>query len=277
MTSQPLSHKEEYAKKRRKKFLLKYGLILFIFVCLFFGLVFLSRMDRFRVSNIKLSGGSLVTESDVSEATKGFLLGNYLWFFPKNNDLLYPKDDLQIFLKDKFKRIDNISVSLNDFKTLNIVITERSLNSLWCDNLPDSGLQENCYFMDGNGLIFTEAPQFSGDAYFKYYGLVPTSTLPIGSQYIVPTSLFKDFTEFIRRVDKLSLHPISLIAKDDGQFILNLSDGGSIYIGMKEPLSKTADNLEALLGTISATTTYSSLKIDYIDLRFGNKLYYKLK
>lgn len=277
---QPLSHHEEHKRRKRKARLIKFSLVFFLLLAIFVGLILLSRIQKFRVSTVELTGGTLVTQDEVSSATKDFLSGNYFWFFPKNNDLLYSRGALQNFLKDKFKRIDSISVSLKGFKTLEISITERNLNSLWCDGTPDSdssaaaSADEHCYFMDEKGLIFSDAPYFSGDAYFKYYGLVSTST-PIGQQYI-DQSMFEDLSGFITRAQSLSLYPIYLFATGDGQFTVGLANGGYIYISTEEPISKSADNLQALLGTISATAT-TTLNFDYIDLRFGNKLFYKLK
>ena len=283
MSSQPLSHREEYLKKKRKAALIKYGLILLLCVTVFIGLVLISRIPKFRISTINLSGEILVSKDDVSNATKNFLSGNYIWLFPKNNFLLYPHNELEQMLKEKFQRINTISINIKNFQNLEIKITERNLNALWCDGVPSGGefgdapAPEKCYFMDKNGLIFSEAPDFSGDAYFKYYGEVSATNTPIGTKYIASADLFKDISNFITRVQDISLHPIYLINTEAGQFTLGLLGGGKIYIDTKDSLSKTADNLQALLGTISATTTFSALNFDYIDLRFGNKLFYKLK
>ncbi len=190
--------------------------------------------------------------------------------------MLYQHNSLQNFLAEKFQRIDTISVHLKNSQTLSIAITERPLTALWCSGMPEDVPAGVCYFMDDNGLIFAESPDFSGDAYFKYYGRVASSTTPIGTQYIASTTLFKDFGKFIKRAQDLSLHPIYLQSTGDEQFTVGLAGGGYIYIDTKEPLAKSADNLQALLGTISATAT-TTLNFDYIDLRFGNKLYYKLE
>ncbi len=69
-----------------------------------------------------------------------------------------------------------------------------------------------------------------------------------------------------------------LVAKEGDEFSLVVSGGGEIYFDIKESLSKVADNLEALLRTPElATSTSRDLPVEYIDMRFGNKLFYKLK
>jgi hypothetical protein len=275
MISKFLSSREEYLKKKRKARLLKLALALFLSTAIFAGLVFLSRLQKFRIAEFDVSGNVLVSANDVSIAAQNFLSGNYFWFFPKNNDLLYSRHGLEKTLSEKFRRIAGVSVHLKNFRTLSIAITERSLNALWCDGEPNSVLPENCWFMDDNGLIFAPAPQFSGDAYFKYYGLVSATTSPIGQPYLASTTEFQSLTEFVKRADDFSLQPIYLQDAGQGQFIVGLSGGGQIYIDANQSLSKEGDNLEALLGIFSASTT--PLDFDYIDLRFGDKLYYKMK
>ncbi|KKR45640.1 MAG: hypothetical protein A3G47_01510 [Candidatus Zambryskibacteria bacterium RIFCSPLOWO2_12_FULL_39_45] len=285
MITQSSSHlRKEYLKQKRNRKLARYALFFLIFVFFLSLISYLAHRPSIRISKIELLGGVLITEPDVSVKSLEYLQGSYLWLFPKNNVLLYPRAKLENYLKETFKRILTIDISSKDFNILVIDITERKPVALWCDEVPtyagEAGSEPttaNCYFMDSNGTIFTEAPQFSGDAYFKYYGLVATST-PIGSHYIASSTEFIAVSDFIETARSLSLQPIHLIAKDGGEFSLVLANGGQIYFDTKESLTLAGQNLEALLRTpaLSATPP-DKLPIDYIDLRYGNKLFYKLR
>ena len=317
--SQLSIHQQEHRRKRRNRLLLRLGVVLFFILLIFFGLVALSRMQKFRIMTFELSGQVLVSPDEVVSASTDFLSGYYLGLFPRNNCLIYPQLALQKFLKDKFKRIDTIQTKLVGFKELDIIISERKQQALWCDGTPEgaepvgaepagevsdnassvsvSSTQisdtEKCYFLDDNGLIFSEAPNFSGNAYFKYYGgigrpaadvagpsesgLFDQVTSPIGQTYLSTTTVFREVSDFVQSVGETSVTPISILAGDDGGFTMFLSDGGKIYFDESQPLSKTADNLKALLQTLSESSSTSVSNIDYIDLRFGDKLYYKMK
>jgi hypothetical protein len=278
--------REEYIKKKRKKKLIKISLFFLVLIILFSLTVYISHLHQIRISKVELSGGILVTQSDVEKETLSFMYGSYYWMFPKNNSFIYPHNDLEKYLKEKFKRIDTINIRLKNLQTISVEITERKPQAMWCDGLPSgemststqASLPEHCYFMDDNSTIFVEAPYFSGDAYFKYYGLVSTSSPVIGAEYIASSTEFRDLSEFVSNIKQMSADPIYLLAKDNGEFTLVLSSGAKIYFDTKEPLSKTSANLGALLhsGTFS-TTSDPTLSVDYIDLRFGNKLFYKLK
>src|ERR1035437_5326421 len=123
--SQLSIHQQEHKRKRRNARLLKFGMVLFFILLIFFGLVALSRMQKFRITTIELSGQVLVVPDAVVSASNDFLSGYYFGLVPRNNFFLYPQSALQKFLKDKFKRIDTIQTKLSGFKKLDIIITER--------------------------------------------------------------------------------------------------------------------------------------------------------
>jgi len=271
--------REDYVRKKRERLLIKIGVVFLVLILIIGIISYVSHRKEIRISKVELSGGVLVRQSDVEAETLQFLYGSYFWLFPKGNVFLYPKSSLENYLKEKFRRIDTINIQRNKFNSLSVKITERKPEALWCDSpVPETGTPEHCYFMDSNSTIFVEAPYFSGDAYFKYYGLVSTSTAVIGREYMASSTQFAEISKFISDIKKLSTNPVYLLAKDNGEFTLILSTGAKIYFDTKGSLSKTSSNLNALLSSdVFSTTSDPTLGVDYIDLRFGNKLFYKLK
>lgn len=285
-----LPQREEYLKKKRKQRQIRYGIFAFIFLLFFSVFVYVSHRPEFRITNVELTGGILVTQDDVKSKVIEYLGGSYFYLFPKNNYFWYPDYELESYLKENFKRIDTINIRNKGFKTLQIVITERKPFAIWCNTVPglgnavsegvmEDGSQnfEDCYFIDQNSTIFAPAPQFSGDAYFKYYGLISGAT-PIGKEYMASSTVFREIADFVSRTKEMKIRPQYIVAKEKDDFSLAVSGGGEIYFDIKEPLTKVGDNLEALLKTPEMTPNSSgNLPIQYIDLRYGNKLFYKLK
>ncbi len=279
--------RDDYLKKKRNRRLFKYGVIASILLLLLGGLVYVARRPELNISKIELRGGTLVTQEDVESLSKEYLQGEYLWIFPVRNALLYPKDSLAKYLKQSLRRIDTINITRTNFHTLDIEITERKPFAIWCRYLPNTtpkmedgsseSISQNCYFMDDQSIVFAAAPDFSGDAYFKYYGIL-NSPDPIGEYYMASSTEFSGISDLVDSAKKLYLRPQYLIGKGNGEFSLVISGGGQVYFDTKGPLSTVIENLEALIKTSTiSTTTTGNLPIDYIDLRFGNKLFYKLK
>ena len=284
-----LPQREEYLRKKKRQKQIKLVIFAVILLIIFGVFIYVSHRPEFRVSIIELEGGVLVTKDDVEKKDKEYLSGSYLGLFPADNAFWYPSKELKVFLKDSFKRIDTISTNLKGFKTLIINITERKPFAVWCNTVPgednsaeegiseESVSEEDCYFIDQNGTIFSKAPNFSGDAYFKYYGIVSGDSV-LGKEYLASSTEFGQIADFVQRTKAMSVKPVYIVAKEKNQFSMVLSGGGEIYFDTSESLVKVADNLEALLKTPELSQdARGNLPIQYIDLRYGNKLFYKLK
>lgn len=273
-----LPHREEYLRKKRKRKFIRISISILFFIVLIGVLSYISHRKEFRINRVNLFGGVLITEEEIEKETFRYLNGNYLWLFPKNNSFLYPKNSLEDHLKEVFKRIDTIDISKKGFQRLSVNISERKHFAVWCSGLPTTEtLDEDCYFMDKNSTIFASAPNFSGDAYFKYYGNIVDEN-PIGKEFIASSTKFYEIANFVNSIKELSLRPLYITAKGHDEFSAKLSGGGEILFDTKEPLVKVSENLLLLLGTDELSRLdRSRLPIQYIDLRFGNKLFYKLK
>ncbi len=80
-----------------------------------------------------------------------------------------PKNQILEVLQDNFKILKDINISIKNTNTLEVSLTERKALYTWCGASPTSP-SDNCYFVDENGYIFDQAPYFSGEVYFKFYG-----------------------------------------------------------------------------------------------------------
>lgn len=250
------------------------------------GLSYFSYQKKVRVTEVELSGGLLVTEQDVKDETLNFLKGTYFWLFPKNNTFLVSKSSLEKHLTDVFKRIETIESERIGTNKIKFTITERKPIAVWCretrDEISTSTVvtydlrTEECFFIDQNSVIFATAPNFSGDAYFKYYGLVEKE-MPIGEKYIASSTEFTLVNGFIDATKRLKINPLFLKSKESGEFSLVIYGGGQIFFDSKKSLESAYANLESLLNSPEFSSPNILSNLDYIDLRYGNKLFYKLK
>ena len=265
----------ELKKKRRNVFLVKVLFFLIGFSLIITGLVYLSRLEKLNITGIEVVGNKIVDGETIEATAESELSGNYLWFFPKTNFLFYPKNKIINNLYDKFKTLKNISLSVKNQKILQIAVFERIALYTWCGITPPekSNSDKKCYFLDETGFIFDEAPYFSGEVYFKFYGKVFQNYTDIFSQLI----LFKE------NLEKMGLKPIALYVADDENAKIFLSRGNDshpeILFKSSDDVEKIAENLETALTTdpLQAELKKKFSSLVYIDLRFGNKVYYKFK
>jgi HAMP domain-containing protein len=275
------SHVEELKKKRRKIFKIKVIIFSVLFLILLVGLYFLSKWNEINISKIEISGNKVLDAKVLEEQIQKEINGKYLWLFTKTNFVLVPRSKIKKELTENFRRIETISFDLSDSKTLKVEITERTPVYTWCGELlPDPTLKpetHKCQFMDYEGYVFDDAPYFSGDAYFRFYG-------PLEEYYFAKND-FNNFILFISNLEHIGIDPISLLTKSDDEIEIYLSsntpppNAPKIILNKKIDFLKIYQNLEAAIKTDPLKTEfqekYSSLL--YLDLRFVNKVYYKFK
>ena len=271
----------ELKKKRRQTFFNKILLSLIAFSAIFAGLVFVSRLDKLNIFEIEVIGNKVVETELIKEVVKNNLEGYYLWFLPKSNFLLLPKNKIKNELTVRFKRLKDISFDLGNTGVLSVSFSEREGKYIWCgENLPEAGAkseESSCYFVDESGYVFDQAPYFSGEVYFKFFG-------PVSDSYFSP-DLFEKIIVLKENLSNMGMKPTSLYIKNDGDMEIYLSsnkmppDAPKIIFKDTFEAEKLSENLQAALATEPLQSDfknkYSSLL--YIDLRYGNKVYYKFQ
>ena len=90
-------------KKGRRKVIFKKILLSFLALFIIFAsLVYLSRLEQINITEIKISGNKSIDADTIKSVTQQEITGNYLWFIPKTNFLLYPKSIIKAKLQDEF-------------------------------------------------------------------------------------------------------------------------------------------------------------------------------
>jgi hypothetical protein len=134
--------------------------------------------------------------------------------------------------------------------------------------------------MDQKGYIFDEAPYFSGNVYFKFYG--PNGgdpANPVGTYFL--KDKFDEIAEFKDTLKEFGMNPADFWLDENGDANISLSSGPGtgpkIIFKIDSDYEKIAESLQAAITTeplqTELTNKFSSLL--YIDLRFGNNIYYK--
>ena len=266
--------------KKKKETILRKKIIFFVLsiIILFVGFVFLSRIKNLNINNIEISGNKIIENKDIENIVNQNISGYYFWFLPKTNFLFYPNKKIKQDLTDNFKRIKNVSIQNKDFENLQINIEEREAKYIWCgEKLPDeiSSLDnkpENnqCSFMDESGYVFDSAPYFSDNVYLKIFGEINKE-------------IFPKIILFIENIKQNKIKPIAMFFKNDGDVEIYLNSD-KILVNAPKIIFKNNSNFEKILNNLETALDTEPLKTNfnkkyasllYIDLRFGNKVYYK--
>lgn len=273
------------ARRRRNFRVIKIVGGVSLVVLLFVGLSYISRASVFSIKNIAVSGNITATSPDIEENVNSALAGAYFRIFSKRNIFIYPRAVVRESILKNFTRTKDVKVSFKDFNTISVEISEYAPFAEWCGEktLLKAASSPSCYFMDDSGYIFASAPTFTGNVYLVYYGKLPqslssSSESVIGKSFL-PQKIFSNVSIFAGNLKSFGLPPRDITRDENGDYTARLLSGARILFSESEDLATTSENLLTIIGSgkIPLKDQKFLSNLDYLDLRYGNKIFYKLR
>lgn len=253
---------------------LKVAAISIAIVILMATFMFVFRYPEWQLAKINVSG----TQALSSEAIKSFIeeeiSGNYAFLIPKRSVFLLKEGDLASKIKGEFPRIQEVSLERHFPDRLTANIVERELWGILCnDNFtPDNQEDIDCVFIDPEGRALDHAPNSSGSLIVKIK--TDFSSLSLGEHVLEP-SLAKYLKNFGEKIEvgissKVTVYELSSILL--GEFRITLDDGFFLVLARKADVGSV---LKVLKTVLDEEVKEKRSRLEYVDLRFGNKVFYK--
>jgi cell division septal protein FtsQ len=261
-------------RERRRALILKVVFSVVGLIILIVASSIISNLSYFRISNFEIVGLEGVDKRAVDISAKMPLIGTYLWFWPRDCYFYLSTSGVEESLLKNIPRLLSVDISRSGLKTIKISLVERKPAGLWCANT-DS---QKCYFLDEQGLVFDRAPSLSGQLFVKYLGLLQSDADPLNQRYLTKES-FSALNDLMSWVLASGISVTYVSVDVDGFYRLHLPGGGEIFVNEKQDVDRTFRNLQSLLkekGLLSKTVSFDT-NLDYVDLRFGEKVYIKKK
>lgn len=242
-----------------------------LFAALVFYVLFFSPF--LEVKEIRLEGVSELSYNDVYRKISSYLEGKYFNFVPKNNFILIFPDRIKKDLQNDFKKIGEIEVRKVFPDEIAVKIVERKALLVWCSG--------KCHIIDENGYAYTEADFESEE--IKQNHLVNITDMSAKPVSMGQKVLSEDYINFAISLKEKLENEVEIKIKNEYQTQSKLAeeirvmseDGWGIYFSTAIPLE---DNLQALKTFLEKEMAGKDRsKLEYVDLRAENKVYYKFK
>jgi cell division septal protein FtsQ len=256
--------------QRRRTRSIVAAIILALLVSATLCLSYVSYMPKYSVGTITVQGAQRVSASAVADYAGTILYDGSHHFFSRANIFLYPKALIEKDIPLEFPRIASASIASPSLlsNAITITVVERQPFALWCDE------NTTCYEMDQNGYLFAQAAaQASSTDQYVFSGGIATSS-PLIGQTFAPGHT-PGLVAFLQLLSQSGFTPLGASVQSDQDFTVPLSQGFSIYASFGEDPSALVTNLQLVLSSSALSGQEQSL--EYVDLRFGDKVYYKLK
>jgi hypothetical protein len=265
---------EKTPGKRRSHVRINWRLVALLvgIVVVLTGIVIIIRLQKVQVKTITVTGANVVDPADVSEFVKNQLQGNDLWLLPRTSIFIIPEGKLEREIKTNFPRLQTVAVSRQGFSKLTIAVTEYQGIYLWCTD------DAHCDFMDQNGVVFSSAPYFSGNAYPKIF-IGNTQSLPFQA---LDANQLNDVNLLVERLPIINVVPQEFHFVTAHELDVDFNHDGHPAQLLFDPTFDINDSLEALytgLRTDPLMTKFNdaSQVLQYIDLRFQDRVVYKFQ
>ncbi|MDB5238162.1 MAG: hypothetical protein JWM46_432 [Candidatus Kaiserbacteria bacterium] len=242
-----------------------------------YGVHWVSYLPRLAVREITIEGANQLDPQLIRSYTESVIDDGSFHFLSRSNIFLYPKAIVEKGIVDSFPRVRAASVARNGLlgQTLTVTVDERAPFALWCRALD----QNDCFAMDDQGFIFTEAASSTDSVRFEqpyiFSGGVASDTVSVIGRTFAPGHV-PGILALLRLLGQSAdLTPMSVTVSDDQDFFVTFAQGFILKASYGESPSTLSRNIHLVLGSDALVGKESQL--EYVDLRFGNRVYYKLK
>lgn len=253
-------------KKQRKKQILIWSFV-FLFILLLVGIVYLLNLPKFQINQIEIQGTHLVEQEQIEQKVNTQLSQKILGIIPNSNVFIFSKTHLYNELIQN-QAIREVDVYKKLFNTLYVVIEEHQKKTLYCEN----NTYQKCFFVNEEGLLYATVDTFIIPEQ-EIIIFIENKTKQIGD-YISEQHVFKNLMQFIKSIDQVELRIKSIVLLEDGVIELITREDSKIIMSVFDDFEKNFINLIALFEQ-EIFSKEKVREIEYIDIRFGNKLFYK--
>jgi len=264
----PVHRKTSLRARRRKLRALAVLAALILAGGVVYGAGELSYLPRYSIDDVSVEGTASVPPKLVRAFVETKLNDGTYPIISRENIFLYPKAAIAKSISEYFPRILSAQISRASLlaQAITVTVVERKPFALWC-----SGTMK-CFEMDNTGFVFATAASTSpGEVVFS--GGLATSTAPLGQMFL--PRQFAGVLTFLSRLRDQGFSPTGVSVDNEQDFSVSLAEGFVVRATFSADASALVRNLQTVLSSDSLNGQQS--RAEYIDLRFGNRVYYKLR
>ena len=232
------------------------GLFLFIIVSATCYILFF--YPKFRIDNIMISGNQKVQTENIKSLVSNNIKKQSIFLI---NTAAISKEVL-----NNFPIINNIKIDKKLTSTLTVEISERSPVGVFC--------QDKCFLIDENGVIFEQIQDVPQEM-FIVRQQVEESKVFIGGQ-VIEQNIIKAVSSLEKNLrDGFEINIKEAIVVNPSQLNIKTDENWQAYLSLDQDSDINLQITKLNLLLKGEITPEARKKLEYIDLRFKDRAYYK--
>ena len=220
--------------------------------------------ELFAVTTIEVSGLDMISENEFYNTVNSNLKKWQWYILPQKNFLLLSKNKLKQGIADKYS-LEYINIK-KGWKSLVIDLQEKISHAIVYN-------QSSFYFADEQGRVLQELPQEQVSVYWDRFPILNIGQIEVNIGDEVASS--EQINYIIQLDQKIKETNIKKHGYERGEDVNEIrlvsKDGWRAYFDINSDLDISLENLLLVL----SEKIEDPKRVEYIDLRFGNKIFYK--
>ncbi len=265
--------------KRRKRIRrTRLAIVLGVAALLLIGIIVgLSWIPYIRIQAVEVAGAQTLASSTVEQFVSEKIEGRTLLVLPKNNILLYPKGNITSRLLSEYPVLKKIEVRPKSFSAIRVALTERTPKALWCGLYRDE--TGGCRLMDETGFVYTGDLGLELPSYIRYTGTASTTlgyTGAVEPQQYLHAETFAALTALVDALanNQKQTSVVGVHVDEHNDVRVTFANSFVLMFALQDINRDVYERFVLALASepfLNKTTA----DFEYLDLRFGDKLYYK--
>lgn len=255
--------------RRRRVRAIAFGLGSFLALVVLLTLVWASHQPGLQIGKVIVTGNQILTEAEIAGFTIGVIEKGRSIPFSRSNLLIFPKQEIERALLNEFPRILSVEASLLSLaeQSMKVALVERAPYVRYCD-------ERDCFLVDEAGLIFAKVGETKSGSVVRdevFEGGIPYGAPGIGGR-VLP-GYFNSVLETVRALEQEGVNVVKVVVRNDQDFSMSLAGGAAVIVRFRDEPAEIVENFKSALRSEALTGGIDSL--EYLDLRFRNRAYFK--
>lgn len=256
---------------KRKKNILKAPVFWLAFLILVVAgtmVYFLVFFGKVQVKTIIVSGNEKVSTSDIEGIVNNGINKKILFLNSKSIFLANTKK-ISSKILETYPAIFSVSIAKRFFDTLVVEIAEKVPAAVFCKS---DKTFDDCYYLDKNGIAF-EKTENSPSKYLIVRQNAFEKDIVLG-QAVVNGDMVEKLANAKNDLEnnyQITLKEADIVSED--RLNITTSEGWKVYFNLKGDIGLQITKLKLLL--YKELSKEARARIKYVDLRFGDRAYYK--
>jgi hypothetical protein len=261
--------KVRLAHKRRKRKVFVFIVLCILLILSYAGMSFGLTHEKLAITTVEVTGNEQLEQADLRVVVEQGLAAVHALSLYGGTVFTYDDESITENLLNTYPRLASAALSMRDFHTLTLVVTERSPVAAWC--------YEDCFFIDKSGFVF-ERVDTVPEGLVTYTG----DLAPAPLRQVFLHGDFPRLDAFMQDLREIGIMPIA-VHIFDGEAEIVSAEHPLLKIKLDAELDRTLSYIEVTLASDDYRQWHSQAEegeeVDsseaYIDVRFGNRVYYK--